>query len=55
MPQAESNDAGNAPLKDIQKLPPPRSLLTRPVLITIANYAMFAFLDMSALVLIPLI
>ncbi len=55
IPQGESSDAGNAPLKDMQKPPPLRSLLTRPVLITIANYAMFAFLDMSALVLIPLI
>ena len=54
IPQAESSDAGNASLKDMQMPPSLRSLLTRPVLITIANYAMFAFLDMSSLVLIPL-
>jgi hypothetical protein len=42
-------------LKDIQNLSPFNALLTRPVLITIANYAVLAFLEMSALTLIPLI
>ena len=34
---------------------PLRMLLTKPVMISIANYAMLALLDMSAMVLIPLV
>jgi len=39
----------------MQKPPPLTALLTRPVLITIANYAMISFLEMSVMTLIPLV
>ena len=39
----------------MQKPPPLTELLTGPVLITIANYAMISFLEMSAMTLIPLV
>ena len=45
----------NASPKDLQKPPPLTALLTRPVLITIANYAVLSFLEASAITLIPLI
>ena len=48
-------EAMDAPQNATQKPPPLRSLLTRPVLISIANYAMVSFLDMAFLALIPLI
>jgi len=41
--------------KDTQTPPPLRSLLTRPVLITIANYSTLSLLEMIAVALIPLI
>ena len=41
--------------KDAEKPLPLRSLLTRPVVISIANYAMLSLLEMVSLVLIPLI
>ena len=52
--QQESTDVGNASLKDKQKPPPLTALLTRPVLITMVNYAMLSFRDISAMTLIPL-
>jgi len=55
IPQEESRVSGEASVKDVQKPPPLRSLLTRPVRITIINHAMLAFLEVSALALIPLI
>jgi len=51
-PQEESNDAAH---QDTQKPPPLYSLLTRPVLVSISNYAMLTFLEMASLALIPLI
>ena len=51
----ESTDVGNASLKDMKKPSPLTALLTRPVLITIANYAMLSFIEMSAMTLLPLI
>ena len=54
-PQEESNDAMNASQKDTQKPPPPYSLLTRPVLVSISNYAVLTLLEMASLALIPLI
>jgi len=51
----ESTDVRNAPLQDMQKPPPLTALLTRPVLITIVNYALLSFLEMSAMTLIPLV
>jgi hypothetical protein len=41
--------------KDTQMPPPLRSLLTRPVLITVANYSALSLLEMTAVALIPLI
>ena len=40
---------------EIEQPLPMLSLLTRPVLTSIANYAMLALLDMAALALIPLV
>ena len=54
-PQEESSDAINPSLKDTQKPPPLRSLLTRPVLVSIANYAMLTLLEMASMTLIPLV
>lgn len=51
----ESSVSGETPVKDAQKPPSLRALLTRPVRITIINHAMLAFLEVSALALIPLI
>ncbi|KAH9980688.1 major facilitator superfamily domain-containing protein [Russula compacta] len=55
-PQEELNDYlhGESP-KDPQKPLPLRSVLTRPVQISIANYAMIALLGTASLTLIPLI
>jgi len=55
IPQEESSDAVGASQKDAQNPPPLRSLLTRPVLTSIANYAMLILLEMASLALIPLI
>lgn len=55
-PQEESNDNLHGELpKDPPKPLPLLSVLTRPVLISIVNYAMIALLDMACLALIPLI
>jgi len=40
---------------DPHKPPPLRSVLTRPVLISLTNYAVFALFEMASLALIPLI
>jgi hypothetical protein len=48
--ESESTDAV-APAKPL----PLHMLLTKPVMISISNYAMLALLDMSAMVLIPLV
>jgi len=40
---------------DDQQMAPPRTLLTRPVLLTTANYSTFAFLEICASVLLPLV
>jgi hypothetical protein len=50
-----SNENMDALQKDTQKPPPLRSLLTRPVLVTISNNAMLSLLEMSSVMLIPLI
>ena len=42
-------------VKDMEKPLPLRALLTRPVIISVANYAMIALIDMAAGVLIPLV
>jgi hypothetical protein len=43
------------PLKDTGKPLPLVSLLTKPVMLSISNYAMLALLDMSAMALVPLV
>ncbi|KAH9023396.1 MFS general substrate transporter [Lactarius pseudohatsudake] len=43
------------PPKGSEKPPPLRSILTRPVLISISSYAMLALLSMAAVALIPLV
>ncbi|KAH9955873.1 MFS general substrate transporter [Russula dissimulans] len=50
-----TDDALNAHLGDSQKPPPLRSVLTRPVLVSVANYATLALLAMVSIALIPLI
>jgi len=55
IPQQESSNAVDAPRKDTQKPPPLRFLLTKPVLLSIATYAMLALLEMAITTLIPLI
>jgi hypothetical protein len=55
IPQEESGDTVGASQKDAQKPPPLRSLLTRPILTSIANYAMITLLQMACAALIPLV
>jgi hypothetical protein len=43
------------PQKDTGKPLPLVSLLTKPVMLSISNYAMLALLDMSAMALVPLV
>ena len=43
------------PPKDKEKPPPLRSILTRPVIISISSYGMLAFLLMAVVALIPLV
>jgi len=54
-PSASSEDTLNRHFKDVQKPLPLRHVLTRPVLISVANYAMLALLGMVAWALIPLV
>jgi len=51
----DPTDTGDTPLKDVEKPLPLRSLLTRLVLITMANNAMLSFLDMASEALTPLV
>jgi len=51
IPQEEQSDAVNT--KDADKPPPPCSVLTRPVLLSVANYAMVVLLEMICLALFP--
>jgi len=51
----ESTDGLDDHLEDAQKPLPQHSILTRPVLISISNYAMLTLLEMASLTLIPLI
>jgi len=52
---ASSDDDESRDSKDDGKPVPLLSLLTRPVMISISNYAMLALLDMSAMALVPLV
>ena len=55
IPREESRDAEDAQRNDKQKPPPLRSLFTKPVLLSIASYAMLALLEMAIMALIPLV
>ena len=41
--------------EDDQQNSPPRTLITRPVLLSVTNYASFAFLDICVWILLPLV
>jgi len=51
----EPSDNPDLPPTDAEKPLPLRSLLTNPVLISVANYTMLALLGMVAAALMPLI
>ncbi|KAN0140331.1 major facilitator superfamily [Lactarius tabidus] len=53
--QSGEGEALDGSVKDTEKPLPLRALLTRPVLISVANYAMFGLIDMGAVALIPLV
>ncbi|KAI0290669.1 MFS general substrate transporter [Russula brevipes] len=55
VPQEESSSDPNTASKDTQRPPPLRSVLTRPVLVSIANYAILSLFETVSLALIPLI
>ena len=55
LPQVGEGEILDDPVKDTEKQLPLRSLLTRPVIISVANYAMFGLIDMGAVALIPLV
>lgn len=41
--------------EDSQQKPPSRTLLTRPVLLSVANYSIFAFLEICVWIFLPLV
>ena len=51
----EESGMEDIPPKDVERPLPMLSVLTRPVLTSIANYATLALLDMAAVVLLPLV
>jgi hypothetical protein len=53
--QSGEGEVLDGSVKDTEKPLPLRALLTRPVLISVANYAMFGLIDMGAVALIPLV
>jgi len=53
--EEEPSDTMNASRNYTEKPPPLRALLTQPVLLSVANYAMVALLEMVCLALIPLV
>jgi hypothetical protein len=56
IPRGGAREVLDRPLKDAQEKPLPlRSLLTRPVLISVANYGMIGLLEMTVTTLLPLI
>ncbi|KAI0302824.1 member of major facilitator multidrug-resistance DHA1 sub-family [Multifurca ochricompacta] len=55
IPQEGSSDTPDVPPNDTDMSLPLRSVLTRPVVITTANFAIFALLNVSAISLIPLV
>jgi hypothetical protein len=55
IPQVGEGGVLDGPVKDAEKPLPLRDLLTRPVVLSIANYAMIGLIDMGAITLIPLV
>jgi len=55
LPQMGEGGILDGPVKDGDKPLPLRALLTRPVILSVANYAMIGLIDMAAGVLIPLV
>ncbi|KAN0138298.1 Major facilitator superfamily domain containing protein [Lactarius tabidus] len=45
----------DGPAEDIERPPPLRALLTRPVVVSVANYCVMGLLDIAAKTLIPLV
>ncbi|KAH9054522.1 MFS general substrate transporter [Lactarius vividus] len=54
-PQVGEGEILDGPVKDQERLLPLRALLTRPVVVSIANYCMISLLDIIARSLIPLV
>ncbi|SRR6266702_3477493 len=55
LPRVGEGEILGGPVKDTEKPLPLRALLTRPVVVSVANYCMIALLEMTAVTLIPLI
>ena len=55
LPQVGEGDILDDPVKDTDRPLPLRSLLTRPVIISVANFSMLGLIDMGAVALIPLV
>ncbi|KAH9052780.1 MFS general substrate transporter [Lactarius vividus] len=53
--QLSAGEILDEPMKDTEKPLPLRALLTRPVVVSVANYGMTGMLDMTAGTLIPLV
>ncbi|KAH9010708.1 MFS general substrate transporter [Lactarius hengduanensis] len=54
-PQVNAGEILDEPVEDTAKPVPLRALLTRPVVVSVANYGMTGMLDMTAGTLIPLV
>ncbi|KAF8267045.1 major facilitator superfamily domain-containing protein [Lactarius quietus] len=55
LPRVGANAILDGPVKDTEKPLPLRALLTRPVVVSVANYGMIGLLEISAGSLIPLV
>jgi len=55
IPQVGAGEILDGPVKDTEKPLPLRALLTRPVVVSVANYGMMGMLDMTAGNFIPLV
>ena len=54
-PRVGAREILDGPVNDTEKPVPLRALLTRPVVISVANYGMIGLLEISATALIPLV
>ena len=55
LPHVGAEEILDGPVKDAEKPLPLRDLLTRPVVVSVANYCMIALLEITAEALIPLV